>query len=88
MELAPTKSNYTQETQSVSATVVNGITNEKDAATLSTADDLNASSSLLSFYFQIAVIVLGVIGTVSNGTTLCALVFAKQVMKFSFIFMV
>jgi hypothetical protein len=84
--MATTKSDYTLETQS--AVYVSALTNVKDSATISISDNLIKPSSMLSFYFKISVIVLGVLGTVANGSTLWALVFNKQVKKFSFIIMV
>jgi hypothetical protein len=84
--MASTKSDYVQENQSaLVTTVASGMAYEQDSATISSTDNLEESSSTLSFYFKIAVIVLGVVGTIANGTTLWALLFTKQVMKFLFI---
>jgi hypothetical protein len=86
--MAPTEADYTQKYQRTwLTTVISGITYDKDSTTISTFNNNSSddSSSLLSFYFKIAVIILGVVGTVANGTALWILIFAKQVMKFSVI---
>jgi hypothetical protein len=88
METSPKQSNFTQEIQLVSVSiVVNGTTGENYSTTNTTADIVNESLSILSICFEIAVIFLGVFGSVANGTTLWVFLFAKEVMKFSFIFM-
>jgi hypothetical protein len=84
IEMALTQSNNTQETHSASVTtVVSGITNETDSTTIPTTESVDDSSSVLSFYFKVAVVVLGAVGTIANGTTLFAFFFAEQVMGFS-----
>jgi hypothetical protein len=81
METTLEKSDYTQSASA--ATVAGRITCELDSTTISTADALDESSSIISFYFKIAVIILSFIGTAANGIALFALVSAKQVKLFS-----
>jgi hypothetical protein len=83
METLSMKSDYTLEDRQSVTTDAFTTSNEQDSSTISTADSLVESSSVLAFYFKIALILIGIVGVFANGATLFALIFAKQVMRVS-----
>jgi hypothetical protein len=83
MKLMPTTADVSTELTQSAAILVLATTKEQESTTMSTAGNSDWWSSTVTFYFKIAVIVLGFVGTVANGTTLFALAFAKQVRRWS-----
>jgi hypothetical protein len=78
METTPTTSDYSQLNRSATAMDFT-MTTEQFTTMSSTTDSLDDMSAILAYYFEIALILIGFVGTVANGATLFALIFAKQV---------
>jgi hypothetical protein len=79
MELTSTHSERIRETHFV--TTGSSLLTEKTDWTTSSITDGSGSSDIVDFYFKIAVVSVGFVGTLANGVTLFALIFGKSVRK-------